>query len=36
MNYRTDLKRIERFVKQAQLAAWGPKLIPIEGQRKVC
>ncbi|KAJ7908269.1 DnaJ domain-containing protein [Mycena leptocephala] len=35
MNYRTDLKRIERFVKQAQLAAWGPKLIPIEGQRKV-
>ncbi|KAF8195803.1 DnaJ domain-containing protein [Mycena galopus ATCC 62051] len=35
INYRNDLKRVERFVKEAQLAAWGPKLIPIEGQRKV-
>ncbi|KAJ7665534.1 DnaJ domain-containing protein, partial [Mycena rosella] len=35
INYKTDLERIERFVKDAQLAAWGPKLIPIEGQRKV-
>ncbi|KAJ7498828.1 DnaJ domain-containing protein [Mycena latifolia] len=35
INYRTDLQRIDRFVKDARLAAWGPKLIPIEGQRKV-
>ncbi|KAJ7682708.1 DnaJ domain-containing protein [Mycena polygramma] len=35
INYRNDSVRIERFVKEAQLAAWGPKLVPIEGQRKV-
>ncbi|KAF7352715.1 J domain-containing protein [Mycena venus] len=35
INYRNDVQRIERFVKEAQLAAWGPKLVPIEGQRKV-
>ncbi|KAJ7180181.1 DnaJ domain-containing protein [Mycena crocata] len=35
INYRNDLERIERFIKDAQLAAWGPKLVPIEGQRKV-
>ncbi|KAJ7781150.1 DnaJ domain-containing protein [Mycena metata] len=35
INYRSDLQRIHRFVKEAQLAAWGPKLIPVEGQRKV-
>jgi len=35
LNFRTDLERIDRFVKEAQLAAWGPKLVPIEGQRKV-
>ncbi|KAJ7276484.1 DnaJ domain-containing protein [Mycena haematopus] len=35
INYRNDIVRVERFVKEAQLAAWGPKLIPIEGQRKV-
>ncbi|KAJ7638894.1 DnaJ domain-containing protein [Roridomyces roridus] len=35
INYRTDIERIDRFVKAAQQAAWGPKLVPIEGQRKV-
>ncbi|KAJ7368388.1 DnaJ domain-containing protein [Mycena albidolilacea] len=35
INCRNDIQRIERFIKEAQLAAWGPKLIPIEGQRKV-
>ncbi|KAJ7179053.1 DnaJ domain-containing protein [Mycena filopes] len=35
INYRNDLERINRFVKEAQLAAWGPKLVPVEGQRKV-
>ncbi|KIK68051.1 hypothetical protein GYMLUDRAFT_806096 [Collybiopsis luxurians FD-317 M1] len=35
LNYRRDLKRIEEVVREARLAAWGPKMIPIEGQRKV-
>ncbi|KAJ7713756.1 DnaJ domain-containing protein [Mycena maculata] len=35
LNYRSDLERVNRFVKEAQLVAWGPKLVPIEGQRKV-
>ncbi|GJJ07607.1 hypothetical protein Clacol_001810 [Clathrus columnatus] len=35
MNYRSDLARIERFAAKARLAAWGPKLHPIEGKRKV-
>ncbi|KAG6857094.1 hypothetical protein H0H87_009655 [Tephrocybe sp. NHM501043] len=35
LNYKKDLERIERFVQQAKAAAWGPKAIPLEGQRKV-
>ena len=35
MNYNRDLKRIEWIVGQARQAAWGAKLNPIEGQRKV-
>ncbi|KAG6829601.1 hypothetical protein H0H92_004070 [Tricholoma furcatifolium] len=35
MNYKRDLERIERIMQQARAAAWGPKLIPVEGQRKV-
>ncbi|CAK5275597.1 unnamed protein product [Mycena citricolor] len=35
VNYKNDLERIDRIVKEAQLAAWGPKLVPIDGQRKV-
>ncbi|KIY74026.1 DnaJ-domain-containing protein [Cylindrobasidium torrendii FP15055 ss-10] len=35
MNYKRDLARIERISQDARLAAWGPKLIPIDGQRKV-
>ncbi|KAK7061800.1 RNA-dependent RNA polymerase [Favolaschia claudopus] len=34
INYGNDVKRMERLVKEAQLAAWGTKLIPVEGQRK--
>lgn len=34
-NYRRDLERVERFIAEARLAAWGPKLIPLDGQRKV-
>ena len=36
INYRNDLARIDRFVAEARQAAWGPKLIPLEGRRKVC
>lgn len=35
MNYKNDLNRIERFITKARLAAWGPKLQPVEGKRKV-
>ncbi|KAI1795210.1 DnaJ-domain-containing protein [Ganoderma leucocontextum] len=35
MNYNRDLKRIEEIVEQARIAAWGSKLNPVEGQRKV-
>ena len=36
MNYNRDLKRIEWIVGQARSAAWGTKLTPVDGQRKVC
>lgn len=35
MNYNRDLKRIEEIVEQARIAAWGSKMNPVEGQRKV-
>lgn len=35
INYKRDLKRIERIVSKAKAAAWGPKMIPINGKRKV-
>ncbi|KAG6911179.1 hypothetical protein DXG01_003046 [Tephrocybe rancida] len=35
LNYKKDLERIEKFVQQAKAAAWGPKAVPVEGQRKV-
>jgi curved DNA-binding protein CbpA len=34
-NYQRDLKRIEHVIYEARLAAWGSKMVPIEGQRKV-
>jgi len=34
-NYQRDLKRIEEVIREARSAAWGPKMIPVEGQRKV-
>lgn len=36
MTYKSDLKRIARIVSEAKLAAWGPRMIPVEGKRKVC
>ncbi|KAI0719576.1 DnaJ-domain-containing protein [Cerioporus squamosus] len=35
MNYNRDLKRIEWIIGQARQAAWGAKLTPGQGQRKV-
>lgn len=35
INYRRDLARIERFVSEARSAAWGPRMVPLEGKRKV-
>ncbi|CAA7259842.1 unnamed protein product [Cyclocybe aegerita] len=34
-NYKKDLARIEVIVGKAKAAAWGPKMIPVNGQRKV-
>lgn len=35
MNYKSDSKRLQHIIKQARLAAWGPKLVPLTSQRKV-
>jgi len=35
MNYKKDLDRINRFVTKARIAAWGPKMIPQPGSKKV-
>ena len=35
INYRNDLARIDRFVSEARSAAWGPRMVPLEGKRKV-
>ncbi len=35
LNYKRDLGRIEKIQRDARLAAWGAKLVPIDGQRKV-
>ncbi|KAG9093437.1 hypothetical protein FS749_014386 [Ceratobasidium sp. UAMH 11750] len=35
MNYARDLKRVRDLVGRAKLAAWGPRMVPVEGSRKV-
>jgi len=35
MNFKRDLTRIEHILRQAKLAAWGPKMIPSSSRRKV-
>lgn len=35
LNYKRDVERIERFIREARTAAWGPKMNPLEGPRKV-
>ena len=35
INYKRDLARIEYIVSQAKMTAWGPKMLPAGGRRKV-
>lgn len=35
INHKKDLARIELIIRRARKAAWGPKFIPVNGQRKV-
>jgi DnaJ homolog subfamily C member 1 len=35
LNRTRDIARIERIVQQARRAAWGPKMVPLSGPRKV-
>ena len=35
MTYKNDIRRIEATTSSAKLAAWGPKMIPVDGKRKV-
>jgi DnaJ family protein C protein 1 len=35
LNYRRDVARIMQLVGDAKATAWGPKLVPVEGKRKV-
>lgn len=35
INYKKDLTRIDLITRRARRAAWGNKLIPLTGQRKV-
>ncbi|KAI4526519.1 DnaJ-domain-containing protein [Schizophyllum commune Loenen D] len=35
MTYKSDLARVQRFMRDARAAAWGPSLKPVKGTRKV-
>ncbi|KIJ70043.1 hypothetical protein HYDPIDRAFT_178413 [Hydnomerulius pinastri MD-312] len=35
MNYNRDLARVRQTIRDARLAAWGQKMVPLEGRRKV-
>jgi hypothetical protein len=35
LNYKRDLARVEHILSQAKQAAWGPKMVPTGGRRKV-
>lgn len=35
INYKRDLERIELIVGKAKTAAWGLKMVPVVGKRKV-
>jgi len=35
INYKRDLRRVEQTIRGARLAAWGQKMEPLQGKRKV-
>jgi DnaJ family protein C protein 1 len=35
VNYRRDLEKIRQTMRDARMAAWGPKMVPLEERRKV-
>ncbi|KAF8138411.1 DnaJ-domain-containing protein [Boletus edulis] len=35
VNYRRDLEKVRQTIHAAKLAAWGPKMVPLDGRRKV-
>ncbi|KAG0709715.1 DnaJ-domain-containing protein [Suillus ampliporus] len=35
LNYKRDLRRVEQTIRDARLAAWGQKMEPLQGKRKV-
>ncbi|KAI0318707.1 DnaJ-domain-containing protein [Amylostereum chailletii] len=35
LNYKRDLGRIEHIIREARIAAWGQKMVPLETRRKV-
>lgn len=35
MNYKRDLRRVEQTIRDARFAAWGQKMEPLQGKRKV-
>ncbi|KAI9574733.1 DnaJ-domain-containing protein [Boletus coccyginus] len=35
VNYRRDLEKVRQTMRAARLVAWGPKMVPLEGRRKV-
>lgn len=36
VNYKRDLEKVRQTIRDARLAAWGPKMAPLQGRRKVC
>ncbi|OCH94127.1 DnaJ-domain-containing protein [Obba rivulosa] len=35
LNHKRDIERVDWVIQQARSAAWGTRLVPVEGQRKV-
>lgn len=33
-NYKRDLNRVRRTISDARVAAWGPKMVQLEGRKK--
>ncbi|KAF9226548.1 DnaJ-domain-containing protein [Gyrodon lividus] len=35
MNYKRDIEKVREAIREARLAAWGQRMVPLEGRRKV-